>query len=402
MTITQVPSVPIHTELKTYDVDKTIAARHVSQLISNTSFLLGKNVENVVCSFPSQVQMASQASSTPTYHSADYEWFYTRSPDVKYVVVSYETHKSTPNSATHAYDMRVTASFPAGTFFPTATDDLKFRNNYITDQRIGRIEFTSYTGVCDVSALPTGSASLFKLTITGINATATSIYAYPQGGISKISMQELPQRYLTISQTEMTGSSDGLYATPYRRIVDGTANTEYGLARMLDQTKVVRSKVRNQWQIINHQQLLQSPAIVNPSWWYCNTGTESPLLFQLSGESLSLNDFNIRTRNYDGYTGTEVNKYKLYVRYRTEDASPGSGCYLKLNYASEPNNRTGSVTLNLPASTAWTTASTTVDLPCDEWIFQREQLVRLNFRAQTTGSTQVIYVSAIYLVEEEA
>lgn len=402
MIIIQVPSVPIHTELKTYDVDKTIAARHVSQLISNTSFLLGKNVENVVCSFPGTVVLASQAGSTPTYYSVDYDWFYTRSPDVKYVVVSYETHKSTANSDTEAYDMRVTASFPAGTFFPTETDDLKFRDNYVFDQRVGSIDFTSYTGVCDVSTLPTGSASLFRLTIRGVNATATSTYAYPQGGISKISMQELPQRYLTVSPTQMTGSSDTLFATPYRRIVDGTATEEYGLARMLDQTKVVRSKVRNQWQIINHQQLQTSPAVVNnPTWWYCSSGTESPLLFQLPGESLSLNDFNIRTRNYDGYTGTEVNKYKLYVRYRTEDDSPSSGCYIKLNYASEPNNRTGSVTLNLASTTTWKTESVSVDLPCDEWIFQREQLVRLNFTAKTTGSTQVIYVSAIYLVEDE-
>lgn len=412
MTITQVPSAPVHTELKTYDVDKTIAARHIAQLINNTSFLLGRNVENVVCGYPGKVTLAQNTFSNPTtpvYFNVNYDWFYTRSPDVQFAVISYEAHKSTLNSSADSYDHRVTSYFPAGVFFPADSDALKFTNNYVQDNRAGAIEFITFTGVVDVSALTPGVTYLFSLNIVGANATATNTYDYEPSGISKISMQELPKRYITISGVGLTGSSDVLSATPYRRIVDGDDDTEYGMARMMAQSIVAKNQVRNQWQIINHQQV-GYPLIppVTPfltTHWFINSGTEMDLRFGLPGETLSVNDFNIRTRNYRGSLGATlpslVNTYKLFIRYRTEDALPATGCQMRMVFESEPNSLAGSVTVPLPSSLIWTTAEVSVGLPCDEWAFQREQLVRLRFVGNTTGGTQRIYVSALYLVENE-
>lgn len=415
MTITIVPSIPSHTELQNFDVDKSIAGRHVAQLINNTSFLIGKNVENVVCSYPAVAEIAYVPESDPDdviYFPVDYQWFYTRSPGVNFVVLETEMHRATfrPTDVV-AYDTVTSASLPAGASFVNEDSQLAFVNNLMGQQWTGTLDFASTrTGVIDVSALSTTVPSLFSLRVTGTGSTwtaAAGAFYHRPGGLSKLLMQELPQNFLTISQAGESGSSDVISALPFRRVVDGSANTEFGLARMLDQTKKVRSTIRNQWQIVNHQskELIQNPPVYSgipvssTTIWQCSTSAESDLLFRIPG--LGQYVFYIRTRNYDGYTGLQTNKYSLYVRYRTELAAPASGCYLTMNFLSEPNAHAGSATVPLPASIPWATANIDLDLPCDEWVFLREQVNRLSFRAGGAGSGQVIYVSALYLVENE-
>lgn len=415
MTITVVPSVPTHTELQAYDVNNPIAGRHMGEMINNTSFLLGKNVANVVCSFPAVAQLADdtsvgEGSLDHQYHSAVYEWYYTRSPDVRYVFLETECWKSTYQALdTVAYDVKITTTLPGGATWADTDSSLALVNNTIPDDWSGNIDFvSSRRGVIDVSGLSTTVPSLFKITATGIAGTTVgSLLFYRPGGISKIIMQEIPQRFLVISQTGQSGSSDIISTVPLRRIVDGSATTEYGLARMLDQTKKAKTRVRNQWQIINHQSTIP---IINPdplsglaanqtTIWYSNSLSLAPLRFQIPGENRAGNVFYIRTRNYDGASGT--NKYTLYVRYRTALALPATGISLTMDFISEPSGLSGASTVSLPASTGWSTASTEVSLPCDKWIFQREQLVRLNFTVAGAGAGQTLYVSALYLVENE-
>lgn len=413
MTITVVPSVPTHTELQAYDVNNPIAGRHMGEMINNTSFLLGKNVANVVCSFPAAVPMALNSIDPINYYSANYQWFYTRSPDVKYVFLETECWKSTYQPLdTGAYDVKITTTLPVGATWADTDSSLALVNNTIPDDWSGNIDYVSTRrGVIDVSGLSTTVPSLFTMTATGINGTHGSApQTYRPGGISKINMQEIPQRFLVISQTGQSGSSDIISTVPLRRIVDGSANTEYGLARMLDQTKKAKTMVRNQWQIINHQ---STQPIINPdpysglvynqtTIWYANSATLSPLRFQIPGELTAGNVFYIRTRNYSGVPfGGANNTYTLYVRYRTALALPATGISLTMDYISEPTGLSGASTINLPASTVWSTASIELSLPCDEWIFQREQLIRLNFSVNGAGAGQTLYVSALYLVENE-
>ena len=73
MTITVVPSVPTHSELQKFDVNNSITGRHVGEMINNTSFLLGKNVANIVCSFPAMVPMALNSIAPITYYFAEYQ-----------------------------------------------------------------------------------------------------------------------------------------------------------------------------------------------------------------------------------------------------------------------------------------------------------------------------------------
>jgi hypothetical protein len=416
MTATIVPSVPTHSELVNFDVDNSISGRHMAEMINNTSFLLGKNVANVVCSYPAQVELALIPGSSPsTFYTADYEWFYTRSPDVQFVFLESECWKTILPGRAIYYQTAISASLPVGASYANPDAEIAFRINSIDQQAIGNTNFVSTrTGIIDVSALSTTVPTLFKLTISSSALQSTPIVVTPNvtpGGISKINMQELPQRFLNVSQLGQSGSSDVISVLPFRRIVDGSANTEFGLARMLDQTKKAQTRVRNQWQIVNHQ---STQPILNPiplsgitagnsTIWYNNTSGTSDVIFQVPGENLSDNVFYIRTRNYRGCYPIPAtnNTYTLYVRYRTEVASPLNATFLQLNIRTEPNLLPAVVTLNLPASTAWTTASTTVDLPCDEWIFQREQLVRLSFQAGGNVSGQTIYFSAFYLVENE-
>jgi hypothetical protein len=412
MTISPVPSAPAHTELQTYDVDKSITGRHMADLINNTSFLVGKNVENVVCSYPAVAQLANAAFPDPediVYHSVDYDWFYTRSPGVNFVVLETELHRSTFRPIDLiAYDTITSASLPVGASYVNEDSQIAFVNNRMGQQWTGTLDFSSTrTGVINVSALSTTVPSLFSIRVTGISGTYNGTFQYRPGGISKLLMQELPQNFLTVSGIGQSGSSDIISVLPFRRVVDGSADTEFGLARMLDQTKKVRSTVRNQWQIVNHKSavIINNPPtysgipVNSTTIWQCSTSAESDLLFRLPG--LAQNVFYIRTRNYDGYTGAQTNKYTLYVRYRTELAAPASGCFIRLNFISEPNAHAGTATVPLPASLTWATANINLDLPCDEWIFMREQINRLNFTAGGAGSGQVIYVSALYLVENE-
>lgn len=415
MTVTNVPSVPNHTELQAYDVDKSIAGRHIGELINNTSFLEGKNVENIVCSYPAVAQLADADSSNPTliqYHDAVYDWFYTRSPGVNFVVLETEIHRTTYRLLdVVAYSTYVSGTLPVGASYVNEDSEIAFHNNRVDPQWTGNVEFvTTRTGVINVSSLSTTTPSMFSIKARGGAGTATSgFHYYRPGGISKLLMQELPQNFLDVSQAGQSGSSDVNSALPFRRIVDGSATTEFGLARMLDQTKKIRTSPRNQWQIVNHQ---SNEPLINPSpysglvfdqttIWLCSTSAESAILFRMPGETSTQNVFYIRTRNYDGYTGFQTNKYNFYVRYRTELDTPATGCYITMHFLSEPNGHAGTATIQLPASLTWATAHIDLELPCDEWVFQREQVVRLNFTGGGAGSGQTIYLSTLYLVENE-
>ena len=414
MTVTVVPSVPTHSELIKFDVDNSISGRHIGEMINNTSFLLGKNVANVVCSCPAVVQLARHNALPPlVYYYAEYEWFYTRSPDVQFVFLEVESWRSTYQALdTSAYDTQIATTLPAGATFANDDSELALMQNTIPADWTGNIDFRSTRrGIINVSALSTTVPSLFKIRVDGLNgSTGLAFQYYRPGGLSKINMQELPQRFLTVSQAGQSGSSDIISTVPLRRIVDGSATTEFGLARMLDQTKKAQTLVRNQWQIINHQ---STQPILNPdplsglvanqnTIWYSDSAALSPLDFQIPGDSLSGNVFYIRTRNYQGVPfGGAFNQYTLYVRYRTELALPATGISLTMDFTSEPNGLSGAATVPLPASTVWSTESINLSLPCDEWMFQREQLIRLNFTTLGAGAGQTLYVSALYLVENE-
>ena len=171
MTVTNVPSVPNHTELQAYDVDKSIAGRHIGELINNTSFLEGKNVENIVCSYPAVAQLADADSSNPTliqYHDAVYDWFYTRSPGVNFVVLETEIHRTTYRLLdVVAYSTYVSGTLPVGASYVNEDSEIAFHNNRVDPQWTGNVEFvTTRTGVINVSSLSTTTPSMFSIKAT--------------------------------------------------------------------------------------------------------------------------------------------------------------------------------------------------------------------------------------------
>jgi len=423
MSTAPVPSEPTHSELANFDVDNSIAGRHMGEMINNTSFLLGKNVANVCCSYPAQVHLAEISTLAPfpqTFFDANYQWFYTRSPDVQYVFLETECWKSIRLGQFIAYNMTLSASLPAGASYATPEDESSFRRNDVAMDQTGNTEFPSTrTGIIDVSGLSTTVPTLFSINISGsasgLTGAPATVASFRAGGISKINMQEVPLRFLNVSGPGQSGSSDIISVVPFRRIVDGDANQEFGLARILDQTVKAKTRVRNQWQIVNHQSTepILSPidrsgvTAGNTTIWTNNTSGFTAVNFQTPGSSAN-NVFYIRTRNYTGANSPvfSPNFYRLYIRYRTELAAPASGCNLRMTHRNEASGVSSTETVALPASTAWATESSgVISLECGEWIFMREQLARLNFDAQVgvAGATagQVIYFSAFYLVEEE-
>lgn len=422
MSTAPVPSVPTHSELANFDVNNSIAGRHMGEMINNTSFLLGKNVANVCCSYPAQVALSDINLTPPnniTFFDANYQWFYTRSPDVQFVFLETECWKSTLIGDFTPYIMTLSASLPAGASYATPEAQTSFGRNEIAMGQTGYLEFASTrTGIIDVSGLSTTVPSLFSLNISGSTSGLQPFIAivnpdcFRGGGISKINMQEVPLRFLNVSGVGQSGSSDIISVVPFRRIVDGDADQEFGLARILDQTVKAKTRVRNQWQIVNHQseEPIKYPidrsgiTAGNTTIWRNNTAAFSPVDFQTPGSATN-NLFYIRTRNYVGAGATVFapNFYRLYVQYRTEVNLPFNPCVLRMTHRSEASGISTVETLSLPTSLVWTTASSgLISLECGEWIFMREQLVRLSFEAGTSvGSPQVIYFSAFYLVEEE-
>lgn len=390
MTTTLIPTKPIHTSLAAYDVDKTITGRDTNTMISNVSFLTAKNVETVVQSFPDRVQIAKDSSATDTPYEATIEWFYIRSPSVTHAKIGYDIWPTIRQDNNGFYGVSVSASFPAGVTYTNSYDEGLFNRFLAGAERLDQPSAPiHYSGIVDVSTLSTSSVSVFKLHYSGSRIQDALLN---KGGIHKVNMFELPKSAITVDGPAQTGSIDSLSTTPYRYIVDGSATTEYGFARILDQTKVIRKKLRHHWQIINTQ---GSDAPDISAVWVFQGSTEKDLNFSASAAKY----FYIRTRNYDGQASGLSNTYTMYIRYRTITAVNPATFYIYTE--TEPNNITNSVSVSLPASAAWTTVSVTVDLRQDSWKFQREQIVKCHFRGKTSGGVDTVYVSAISLIENE-
>ena len=407
-----------HTELSNLDTGKRVNYRDTEALIGNVSFLLGKNVVHAVESNLNRVQLIENLKINPDFYTTNVEWFYKRSPGVKFATIMFELHKTTATYTVALYNVVITATMPAGVVFASTADSSIFTlSSYITG-RLDEPNLTTYRATIDVSALNTTSVHLFRLTIAGSGPTTSAVYL--EGGFSKVSMQEVPVDILQVGGTEMTGSVDDLWTNPYRRIVGGAITSTYGFERLGDQTKLVRSEVKNHWQIINHQ---GSAGTDYPSKVWCNTPNGAlstttaltPLYFQIANEidyqnstSTTGPEFWIRTRNYDGVLldaatgladGTRVNRYTLFVRYRNSQLVYPST--FRMNYYSEASGLTGFVDIALPAETTWKTDSVNVDIPCDIWQLQKEQLVKLWFDVSVSNTAQNLFISAIALIENE-
>ena len=406
-----------HTELSNLDTGKRVNYRDTEALIGNVSFLFGKNVEHVVESNPNRVQLIENFKVNPDFYTTTVEWFYKRSPGVKFATIMFELHKTTATYTAALFYYVITATLPPGVVYATPTDASTFTLPSYTAGRLDEPNLITYRATVDVSALNTTAVQLFKLTIAGAGPTTSATYL--EGGFSKVSMQEVPVDILQVGGTEMTGSVDDLWTNPYRRVVGGAITSTYGFERLDDQTKLVRSEVKNHWQIINHQ---GSAGTDYPSKVWANTPNISstttlltPLYFQIADEanyqSASATtgpEFWIRTRNYDGVLidgtgladGTKVNRYSLYVRFRTSQSV--YPCTFRMYYLTEASGLTGYVDITLPASTAlWKTGTANIDIPCDIWQFQKEQLVKIWFDVSVSNIAQNLYVSAIALIENE-
>lgn len=401
MTTTLVREKPIHTELKMFDVDNTIAGNHTAMLINNTSFLLARNVEPIFHCTPSKVQLIKPNSATLITYACNIEWFYQRSPDVTHVMIGYENYPTIRQWNTGRWSFTVLLTPPATVVEATPSDLVPFNVGVVTATRLDDPNFPQYFGIFDVSQLPTGSLSLFRLTQQGHETEITS--KAEKGGISKIFMQELPKSSIVVSATEQTGSVDVLSTTPYRYVVDGSAQTEFGYARILDQTKVARARVRNHFQIANFQET-DEPSSTHVMLF--NSTVEAQITMpQLLDAANYKKEFWIRTRNYDGIDlsatpPAEKNYYTLAVRYRTAlNTAPNS--YFYVNMTTEPNGYTNQVQLTLPSSLTWATATVQVPIQCDSWTFTKEQLVKLNFTGKCDDASQTVYIGTIALIEDE-
>lgn len=407
-----------HTELSNLDTGKRVNYRDTEALIGNVSFLFGKNVVHVVESNLNRVQLIENLKVNPDFYTTNVEWFYKRSPGVKFATIMFELHKTTATYTAALFYYVISATMPAGVVFAAPADSSTFTLPSYTAGRLDEPNLITYRATVDVSALNTAAVHLFRITIAGAGPTTSAVYL--EGGFSKVSMQEVPVDILQVGGVEMTGSVDDLWTNPYRRIVGGAITSTYGFERLGDQTKLLRSEVKNHWQIINHQ---GSAGTDYPSKVWANTPNGAlstttaltPLYFQIANEidyqspgAADGPEFWIRTRNYDGVLvdgtgladGTKVNRYSLYVRFRTSQGV--YPCNFRMYYLTEASGLTGFVDIPLPASIApWKTEFANIDIPCDIWQFQKEQVVKIWFAVSVSDLSQNVFISAIALIENE-
>lgn len=406
MALSFVPEKPYHSQLEALDVGKKAAARHTEQLISNISFLQGRNVEQITNSFPLSCSLVQDNTATPLTYQAIYSFYYRKSPGVNLLHIEVQQHPSrttalgAPYYESH-YGLAVDSTIPAGSSY--------ISGSVLQDSRFPAIGLeedfadTSQSGILDVSKLDPDV--VYQVFLTGSATFATSTHAgnsatYIDGGLQRISVMELPQSLLTVG-TEAgynSGSLDSVWATPYRRIVEGVRDDAggvtagYGFVRAVDQTQQVLARWRNCWQIVNHEGSSAVDGMANV--WNIPAGSSfAPIDFRIPGMTSGEQEFWIRTRNYYG-SPNQVNSYRLYVRHK------GTAGFLDFVYESEPSNTTGTVSVYLPASVNWTTTTLNVNLPCDVWFIDKEQLVRFWFTGDANISGPV-YIATMALIENE-
>lgn len=406
MALAIVPESPYHSQLESLDVGKKAAARHTEQLIANISFLEGRNVEHITTSYPTSCSLVQDNTNAPATYSTVYTFFYQRSPGVKLINVELEMMANQTNSTSTVYDdssywlfaefeLPTSCSFISGNNLDEARFAPKILEEPWTD--------TSQHGLIDVSALDPDTVYKFHITGTAYDARSSAgsfNSEYIDGGFQRISVMEVPQFLLGVG-TEAgfnSGSVDSVWATPYRRIVEGVRDDSggitagYGFVRAVDQTQQVLARWRNCWQIVNHEGSSAVDGMANV--WRIPAGSSfAPIDFRVPGMTAGEQEFWIRTRNYYG-SPNQVNSYRLYVRHK------GTAGFLDLVYESEPSLTTGTVSVPLPASVNWTTTTLNVNLPCDVWFIDKEQLVRFWFTGDANISGPV-YIATMALIENE-
>lgn len=400
MPIALVPDSPSHIQLETFDTGNKAAARHTREIVRNISFLQGRNVETITHSAPHSCSLVQDSTAFPTTYQTTYEFFYRRSPGASYAMLGVDVYPTEHIFGTSHYDTEVEFNLPATVTYRTPADDEElntiFQARLISD---GHSDQSQY-GVVDVSKL-TDAVVIFGVTASATNATLASLVHY-DGGLQKLQMFELPTSILQVGTSAgfSTGSVDDTWATPYRTIVEGVRDDSggitagYGFKRAVDQTQQIQTRWRNCWQIVNHQGSAAVDGMVNV-WSFDNSGIIIPLDFKVPGVDSGEVEFWIRTRNYFGSEGvTPTNRYTLYIRHR------GAAGFLDFHYETEVSAVTGSPFVFLPASVGWTTTTLTIDLPCDQWDLQREQLVRFWFTGNT-DSSGFTYISTLALIENE-
>jgi hypothetical protein len=400
MAITFVPDSPLHIQLESFDTGNKAAARHTAQIVRNISFLQGKNVETITHSAPHSCSLVQDLTVTPATYDTTYEVFYWKSPGVKFALFGIEPYPVEDLFSPQRYDTQVEFQLPTGVIYPTRADEEElntvFPSRMFRDGHAAQMNF----GVVDVSKL-TNAVTTFAITASAVRNTISSANFF-DGGLKKLEMFELPSSLLEVGTAAgfNSGSVDAVWSTPYRTIVEGVRDDSggitagYGFKRVVDQTQQVQTRWRNCWQIVNHQGSAAADGLVNV-WSLDNTGFINPLDFKVPGVDSGEVEFWIRTRNYFGSVGTtQTNRYVLHVRHR------GAAAFLDFLFESEPSGITGTPFFFLPASATWRTTTLTVDLPCDQWDLQREQLVRFWFTGNTDGSG-FTYISTLALIENE-
>lgn len=400
MPLTFVPDSPSHVQLESFDTGNKAAARHTAQLVRNISFLQGKNVETITYSTPNSCSLVQDSTAFPTAYETTYEIFYRKSPGVNFVLFGIEPYPVEALFSPQRYDTEVEFQLPIGATYATTTDQEELNTTFTSRMiRDGHAAQGQY-GVVNVGKL-TDAINRFAITASATNTTLSSANFF-DGGLKKIQMFELATSLLDVGTSAgySTGSLDAVWATPYRTIVEGVRDDSggitagYGFKRAVDQTQQIQTRWRNCWQIVNHQGSAAVDGMDNV-WHFDDSGVIIPLEFKVPGVDSGEIEFWIRTRNYFGsVTTSEVNRYTLYVRHK------GAAAFIDFHYESEVSGITGAPFVSLPASADWRTTTLTVNLPCDQWDLQREQLVRFWFTGNTDGSA-FTYISTLALIEDE-
>ena len=402
-----VPESPYHTQLEALDVGKKAAARHTEQLVANLSFLEGRNVEHITTSYPTSCSLVRDNHPNPNLYSTIYTFYYQKSPGNELVNLEIDSHPAcTTNRGApfhySRYNLTCSIQLPTGASFLSGNNlhGARLEGRYIEEG----FNDASQHGLIDVRSLDPNTVYQFHITASADTATSTQPNdegVYIDGGLQRITVHEMPQFLMNVGTQAgfNSGSVDSVWATPYRRIVEGVRDDSggitagYGFVRMVDQTQQVLARWRNCWQVVNHEGSAAADGL-DGVWRFPTNSSFAPLDFRIPGMTSTEQDFWIRTRNYYGSTTSQVNRYRLHVKHR------GSAGFIDLNFESEPSATTGVSSVALPASATWITTTLDVNLPCDRWFIDQEQLVKFWFTGDA-GSTEPVYIATLCLIENE-
>jgi hypothetical protein len=381
-----VPWTPSAVRLARLVVGNPVGGRVPLRWIKDLAFLLAYNL-------PPIASVSGLPDTGITYPGVPLRLAYNRSPGCHVLLVMIEMLPATNNPASFC---TMTVTGPTGSVWcPSGLDGTGPEPNGLdgsTDRFQSSISgiraLQRVIGYLDVSAVTPGVTNDISVSWVQTGGAGTT------EGIHAVHLIEVPSADVdpTSDPAGEVGASEAWAQAGYP-ILEGDAAEDIGTQRIVAMMEKARNRVHQHLQLIAHEEhtaLAFKTTTANPTygdlnWRFVGGGVPPygvPILWKMAARRL--------------YTQATNNVYTLRVRYRSTLA--GIAGSLRVTVLDSLGAGPTAATIALPASTAWTTVTTTLNVPCTG---SGECTVKIEGWHAANGTGDYVAICQIALIENE-